>query len=192
MCGRFDLDRSNQEIDRLLAELPPDSPPVKLGEVFPSNTALTLILEDGRLAPRAMAWGFPRWDGKGVIFNARAESVLQKPMFRDALKRNPAIIPVSGFYEWRENPFSGRKERFRFAAHGASLLYLAGFWRKFPEEEIEPHFTIITTDANASMRPYHDRMPLLLPPDQLAAWLNGQSRAELLASEPFSLNAEPG
>lgn len=192
MCGRFDLDRSNQEIDRLIAELPPDSHPVKLGEVFPSNTALTLILEEGRLAPRAMAWGFPRWDGKGVIFNARAESVLQKPMFRNALKRNPAIIPVSGFYEWRENPLSGHKERFRFTAPDASLLYLAGFWSKFPKEELEQHFTIITTDANASMRPYHDRMPLLLPPEQLAAWLNGQSRAEMLASEPFALSAEPG
>lgn len=192
MCGRFDLDRSNQEIDRLLAELPSGSPPVKLGEVFPSNTALTLILEDGRRAPRAMAWGFPRWDGKGVIFNARAESVLQKPMFSNALERNPAIIPVSSFYEWRENPLSRRKERFRFTAPDASLLYLAGFWNNFPKEEIEPHFTILTTAANPSMSPYHDRMPLVLPPDQLAAWLNGDGCAEMLASVPFALMAERG
>lgn len=192
MCGRFELERGNLEIGRLLAALPPGSPPVKLGEVFPSNTALALIREGEDMAPRAMAWGFPRWDGKGVIFNARAESALQKPMFRDALRRNPAIIPVSGFYEWRENPLSERKERFRFTSPDASLLYLAGFWNNFPKEEMQPHFTIITTGANHSMRAYHDRMPLVLGADQLAAWLNGENRLEMLASEPIALNAEPG
>ncbi|MBD5641472.1 MAG: SOS response-associated peptidase, partial [Desulfovibrio sp.] len=94
MCGRFDIDLSNRDIDRYVSQLPCGSPPPKQGEIFPGNNALTLIMRDGAVSPESMSWGFPRRDGKGVVFNARAETALQKPMFRQALIHYPAVIPA--------------------------------------------------------------------------------------------------
>lgn len=189
MCGRFDVDQSNREIDRLVAQLRASGREVKLGEIFPTNPALALALRDGAPAPEAMIWGFPRWDGKGVVFNARAESAMQKPLFKKSLAERPAVIPASGFYEWRENPQTRRKDRFRFTDPDAPLLYLAGFWNIFPEEDFA-RFTILTTQANPSMRAYHHRMPALVKAGEIEAWLNGENRAEVLAREPFAVHAE--
>lgn len=191
MCGRFDVDQSNREIDKLVAQLPKDGPRVKLGEVFPTNPALTLTLQNGAPAPEAMIWGFPRWDGKGVIFNARAESALQKPLFKNALKKNPALAPVTGFYEWRQNPVTGRKDRFIFTAPDQALLYLAGFWDAWPDDEL-PRFTLLTTAANPSMQEYHHRMPVLVKTEEIEPWLKGENRAEIMAREPFAVAARRG
>lgn len=190
MCGRFDLDLSNKDIDNLVKQLKPDHPPLKQGEIFPTNTALTLIMRDGAPVPEAMAWGFPRWDGKGVVFNARAESALEKPFFRKALLQYPAVIPVNGFYEWRKNLENGTKDKFRFFNPDAGLLYLAGFWNIFPQEELPHHFTILTTAANASMLPYHSRMPVLLGTEELHPWLNGENRSEILTRQPRPVSAQ--
>lgn len=191
MCGRFDVDLNNQEIDRLLAQLPKDSAPVKTGELFPTNTAMVLTLVNGLPSPEAMAWGFPSWQGKRVIFNARAESAQKKMMFRRALATHPLVVPATGFYEWRKEPLLNQKEKFRFTAPDGSLLYLAGFWNDFPEEQISRHFTILTTAANPAMAPYHDRMPVLVRQTEIGAWLNGDATAEILAREPFALLASP-
>lgn len=184
MCGRFDVDQSNREIDRLLSQLPADGPKVKVGEVFPTNNSLTLVLRNGAIAPEAMAWGFPRWDGKGVIFNARSESALQKPLFKKALLQNPAVIPATGFYEWRQNPLTDRKDKFRFSVPDQELLYLAGFWNTFADEAVPRHFTILTTAANQSMQPYHSRMPILIVKEEILPWLTGEKRQQIMAREP--------
>lgn len=193
MCGRFDVDARDKEIRKLLAELPPDNPQVKLGQVFPSEMALTLAEFYGDLRPQVMGWGFPRWNGgNGVIFNARAESALQKPMFARPLRKNPMIVPVSSFYEWRHNDESGKKERFIFKNPDGGLLYLAGFWNNFPDEAMPRRFTLLTTEANASMAPYHNRMPVLLEADELEAWGYGENLSEILSRKPFELLAAPG
>lgn len=94
MCGRFFVDAKNREIDRLRAMLPENAPMPKTGEVYPTENAIILT---GGNNVQSMAWGFPRRDDKGVIFNARSESALQKPMFARALRTHPAAIPASGF-----------------------------------------------------------------------------------------------
>lgn len=191
MCGRFDIDLSNKDIDRYVSQLPAGSPPLKQGEIFPTNNALTLIMHDGKPTPAAMAWGFPRWDGKGVLFNARAETALQKPMFKKALLQFPAVIPASGFFEWKQDPDTALKEKFRFTAPEGRLLYLAGIWNLFPNEGAPNRFTILTTAANSSMLPYHSRMPVLLQPNELELWLNGAIRNEVLARTPEGVAASP-
>lgn len=190
MCGRFDLDLSNKDIDRLVSQLPKDGLPLKRGEIFPGNNALTLVLREGKPAPEAMAWGFPRWDGKGLIFNARAESALLKPMFKNSLLNFPAVIPASGFYEWRAEAKAPRKTKFRFTNPDNELLYLAGFWNTFPGEEIPHHFNIITACANPSMEAYHSRMPLILRKHEIEDWLNGNAREEILGRQPEAVKAE--
>lgn len=189
MCGRFFVDAKNREIDRLVESLSPDSPPVSFGEIFPTNNALVINLEEGSPSPQSMLWGLPRWDKKGVIFNARSETALAKPMFRESLLNRPLVIPASGFYEWKKAD-GGGKEKYFFSAE-VPLLYMAGFWKEIKDDlgEIRPYFTILTTAANDAMSGYHDRMPVLLREDEKLLWLNGKNREQILSREPFAVQA---
>ena len=189
MCGRFDQAQSNREIDDLIARLPPGSPPLKRGEIFPTNNALALVCSAGLPAPASIAWGFPRHDGKGVLINARAESALQKPLFKKALLERPVAIPTTGFYEWQAA--AGRKQKFLLTDPVRDTLWLAGFWNDFAHEEKPRRFAILTTKANPSVCPLHDRMPVLLAPDEVCPWLLGDNLAAILAREPFALTARP-
>lgn len=188
MCGRFFVDAKNREIDRLIEALSSDAPSFKVGEIFPTNNALVLGLQDGKESPQVMSWGLPRWDGKGVIFNARSESAMEKPMFRNALLHRPLVIPSSGFYEWKSG-LNG-KDKYFFRAD-TPLLYMAGFWKEATDTEGEsrPYFTILTTAANPSMQDYHHRMPVLLREDEKLPWLTGEARSEILNREPFPVRA---
>lgn len=189
MCGRFFVDAKNREIDRLIESLSPDSPPVSFGEVFPTNNALVINLGNNSPAPQSMVWGLPRWDKKGAIINARSETALEKPMFRDALLNRPLVIPASGFYEWKKADGCG-KEKYFFSAR-EPLLYMAGFWKEMKDDlgEVRPYFTILTTAANAAMSGYHDRMPVLLREEEKLPWLYGENRKIILSREPFAVQA---
>ena len=93
MCGRFSLAPQSPKIQAMLEETAriQNNPPVKTGEIFPTNIVPVLRRQDGRLQARAMTWGFPRRDGKGVVFNARVETAPVKPLFRKALRENPVV-----------------------------------------------------------------------------------------------------
>lgn len=192
MCGRFFVDAKNREIDRLLESLPPDSPPVKLGDVYPSESALVLRMERDKVAPQAMRWGFPHYDGKGVIFNTRAETAPVKPMFADSFSRRPVAVPCNGFYEWQSVSGHKRKNKYLFRQNDGSLLWLAAFWKLFsPHGCAQPlaHFIILTREANSFMRHYHNRMPVLLDYDEVVLWLNGY-KSGTLADTEVELEAE--
>ncbi len=134
-----------------------------------------------------MRWGLVPWCWKKPVkqlpasFNARAESVADKPMFRDAFKRHRCIIPASGYYEWLKRP-DGKQPYFISAADG-NVLSFAGLWDRWKNPETgEPvtSCTIIVTDANALTRPIHDRMPVVLDKADIGRWLNGEAGSELL------------
>lgn len=187
MCGRFFIDAKNREIDRILESLQPDSPQVKLGEVFPTDIALVLTGQNGKITARAMSWGFPRRDAKGVVFNARAESVLEKPFFRKSFLERPLAVPGSGFYEWKSIPGQKRKVKYLFQGD-APVLYLAGFWNKFDDVSGQC-FTILTTAANESMMPLHERMPVLLHANEVPLWLAGKGREVFMRRIPYRVHA---
>src|SRR5215813_525845 len=114
-------------------------------------------------------------------FNARAETVVDKPMFRDAFKRNRCVIPASGYYEWLKGA-DGRQPYFISAAEGGVLSF-ASLWDRWKNPETgEPVIscTIIVTDANALTRPIHDRMPVVLDKADIVPWLSGKTGIELL------------
>lgn len=187
MCGRFFVDKKDREIDRLLKRLGGGADEIKLGEIFPANLALTLVKgEDGSI-PKGMEWGLPRWDGKGVIFNARAETALEKPMFRSSLLANPLAVPASGFFEWKDAP-DGGKEKFFFHSADGELLYLAGFGKHYSDSP--PRFSILTTEANDSVKNIHNRMPLLVARDELEEWMAGDNISSFLARRPIEIVAE--
>lgn len=155
--------------------------------MYPTANALTLAWIDQAPMPRVMNWGLPRKDGKGVIFNVRAETALSRPFFRSALRANPLAVPVSGFYEWQTE--NKKKLKIRFTDPASPLFYLAGFWQTFSDSADPLHFTVLTTEANPSVRPFHHRMPVLLQSGQVPDWLSGQATAQILAASPMPVSA---
>lgn len=191
MCGCFRINPQNREMAAFLGLLPPDSPPVKTGDIYPTDIAAICCWHDGRMAVRAMAWGFPAWYGKGVIFNARSETALEKPMFGKALRQRRGVVPANGFYEWWSRPGERKKEKLLFT-HGP-ILYLAAIWGFFERDQtlMPQRFTLLTTRANASMLPYHQRMPLLLAKHECRQWLAGPDPTPFLRQAPEAVALEP-
>lgn len=116
-----------------------------------------------------------------ATFNARAESVAEKPMFRDAFKRRRCLVPISGYYEWVTAPDG--KQPFYFSRADGAPITVAGLWDEWrngdPGEPLQS-CTMIITAANDFTRQVHDRMPALLEPDGFAPWLSGAAGTELL------------
>ena len=127
-----------------------------------------------------MAWGFPRFDGKGLIINARAESVRERPAFRDSVEQRRCVIFARGFYEWNRS-----REKFSYEREDAPVLFMAGCFSRW---EDGGHFVIITTAANPSVAPVHDRMPLILEPEEVKQWIQDAGAAwSLLKKTPVLL-----
>jgi putative SOS response-associated peptidase YedK len=110
------------------------------------------------------------------LFNARGETVAEKPSFRSAFAKRPCIIPVDGFYEWDHRPGRDRQPHF-FSRSDESPLLLAGLfehWRSPEDPDAEPlaTCTVITTTPNVDMEEIHDRMPVVLELDDVETWIN--------------------
>ena len=185
MCGRYNFSQEeSDEIREIVREVERrQRGEFKMGEIYPTNVAPVLVAGDDRPVPELLAWGFPRFDKKGVVINARAETAEEKRMFRDSVSTRRAVVPVSWFYEWNKN-----KEKFTFTKEGSRILFLAGFYGRYEDGE---HFVILTTQANASMAPVHSRMPLVLEREQVRDWiLDSAKTKELLGQEPPQLDRD--
>jgi len=162
MCGRYYVDDSlSRELQRDFPEINGD-PGLRSGDVHPSEQAMILSGRDKyKLTMLPMRWGFP---GKGkLLINARAESVREKKSFQKCIETRRCVIPASGFYEWDHN-----HSMVTFTGEKGQPLYLAGC---FDLLENEQRFVILTREANESMAPVHDRMPLILSAEQVGLWI---------------------
>lgn len=182
MCGRFTQQRPTSEIARIFeAEDLADDPGGRYN-VAPTDEAAVVVQRDDRRAVVRYRWGLvPGWsvDARAAAraFNARAETVATSPLFRDAFRRRRCLVPVDGFYEWRRE--GSQRRPLRIHDPGERPLVLAGLWtgRRDPATgEWQRTFTIVTTRPNAFMAPIHDRMPVVLPPDSWATWLDPAPR----------------
>ncbi len=188
MCGRFTQHYTWSEVHAFLSVF---GAPRNLQPRY--NIAPTTMIDVVRAGEQgrelvSMRWGLaPLWWKKPLkelpaTFNARAETVAEKPMFRDAFKRRRCIIPASGFYEWT----GGKKDRqphLFTAADGSPVLAFAGLWDRWRDPATGEDLltaTIIVSGANAWMTPYHDRMQVLLAPGDFDAWLQGTLGADAL------------
>ncbi len=148
---------------------------MKSGEIFPTDVVPVLAWEEDAVHPRLFSWGFPRWQGSGVIINARRETVLEKKMFRQAFLERRCIIPSHGFYEWKKRAGQKQKEKYLLRLPGTPLLYMAGIYTLYRQEGLElPGFVILTTSASPSVQPIHERMPVILRPDEQNNWLRDE------------------
>lgn len=173
MCGRYYVDPDTEDEIRKIVNTAEEKIKIIQGDVFPSQRAAVITSSSNGLYVGRMAWGFPGYVGKGLVINARAETAPEKPMFRDAMASRRCAVPAAGFYEWNR-----RKEKFRFWREGVPVLYLAGCYDQ------ENRFVILTTDANSSVAPVHDRMPVILSSDELRAWLGESSGYMQLLHRP--------
>lgn len=186
MCGRYYVDDDTaKEIEKLVRQVDEkmrrkaSSCKVEIAAKDIHPTELAPILAGSGSGPECLwqRWGFPGFRKSQVIFNARCESVLGKPMFREAVLHRRAVIPAAGFYEWDQ-----QKQKYIFCREGGGPLFLAGCYRKYEDGY---RFVILTTRANASMEPVHDRMPLILEQEEAVDWLlEDDAPEELLRKSP--------
>jgi putative SOS response-associated peptidase YedK len=196
MCGRYTVTSAPEAIRALFryAEQPNFPPRYN---VAPTQPIPIVRLVDGQRHFALVRWGLlPSWvkDPKGftLLINARGESAAEKPAFRAAMKRRRCLIPADGFYEWQKA--GERKRLFYVRAKSGKPLAFAGLWETWTGpngEELETG-TIVTTAANKTLAPIHDRMPVIVPPDGFDLWLdtaNGDAKtaAALIAPAPESL-----
>lgn len=102
------------------------------GDVYPSQRAWVLLDQEGTVASRAMRWGFPPYQGRGLLINARAETILEKRTFRESIRHRRLAIPARHFYEWNQN-----KEKAVCYQAGKPTLYLAGCYDWLEESELK-------------------------------------------------------
>lgn len=187
MCGRYYVDdKTAKEIQEVIRNLDNhlEATP-KYGDVYPTNNAMIISQENNNSTLCKMIWGFPQYQRKGVIFNARVETVLEKRTFSESIKHRRCLIPARGFYEWDRD-----KNKIAFERSDNQVMLLSGIWNCYG---LDKKFTILTTNANKSMKPVHDRMPLILEPDEVESWLyDGDSVEFLLHKEPKELSIDSG
>ena len=190
VCGRFVQERSLAELSELFeAEQVADDPGPRYNVAPTDPAAVVVERPDGRRAVTLFGWGLvPHWADSPAAaarhINARSETVAGSPAFRDALRRRRCLVPVDGFFEWIRN--GPTRQPWFIRRHDRAPLALAGIWSTWrPNADAEPHrtFAILTTRANDAIAPLHDRMPVALPREHWAHWLDARADAdsELLA-----------
>lgn len=182
MCGRYYIgDYVSEKIEDITSGKGISQ--IKTGDVYPSQEAAVLVKGEDGLEMKVMAWGFPQSRGKGLLINARAETAMERPMFRDSIRSRRCVVPASHFYEWDKS-----RNKVTFRGEDTPVLYMAGFYQRFEDRE---HFIIVTTKANDSVSGIHDRMPLILEQKELENWLYDDVCLEfLLGKVPAALKKE--
>lgn len=177
MCGRFSLVAPAIEVAKQfnLVEVPLLAPRYNIAPSQP-----VAIIRENSAGFRELShaqWGLiPSWakdsSMASKLINARSETVSEKPAFRAAIKSRRCIVPASGFYEWQS--LNGKKQPIYIHPTDGKLFAIAGLWEhwKSPDGEEIESCTLLTAAPNTLISPIHDRMPVLLEPEDYALWLN--------------------
>lgn len=181
MCGRYAF-YDHQELSERLTNVALDATFFDRFQptwnAAPSQSLPVIVPEDDGALVREMRWGIvPRWTKPGETprvtpINARAETLTEKPMFRGLIRNRRCVVPANGFYEWRGT--RGDKRPFFVHPTEGQLMLFAGLWDEAPSLGDDPltSYAIVTTAANGPMTFLHDRMPVILEPDDVTTWLD--------------------
>lgn len=184
MCGRFTLTIPAAEWAALFDVPIPDVEPRY--NIAPSQEIAAVRTPPGEVPPRELAWlewGLvPRWAREpiGRPINARSETVAVKPTFRDSFRDRRCLVVADGFYEWQKQ---GRfKQPYWIRLADERCFAFAALWDRWmrPGEQPLETCTILTTEANERLRPLHDRMPVILGPDEHEDWLRADTASDRL------------
>jgi putative SOS response-associated peptidase YedK len=189
MCGRFSQSFTWAEIQQFYNVLNELAPNLKASwNVAPTQEIGVIGAKEAGLGFTRMRWGLVPYWAKDIaigsrLINARADTIAEKPAFREAFRKRRCVIPASGFFEW-QGAGAGKMPWYITSAIGEPLSF-AGLWErwKMPDGEWLHSATIITTDANAALRPLHSRMPVILARADVESWLR-DGGTELLRPAP--------
>ena len=202
MCGRYALTATPDEVRRTFGYVDrPNFPP--RDDIRPTEPIAIVVVAEGVRRFRLVRWGFvPSWvkdpAAFSLLINARAETALDKPSFRGAMRHGRCLVPATGFVEWQPTG-AARKRPFRIAPRDGGIIAFAGLtetWAGADGSEIDTA-AILTVDANATVAAVHDRMPAVIAEADFAAWLDtarvrAEDAAKLLRPAPDDLfAAEP-
>ena len=188
MCGRFTLSVEDRGEVAAALGIPVEQVPdswIARYNIAPMQRHFVVRQDRDDRDPVVARWGLVNhWakDNKRASrqINARAETVAERPAYRQAFSARRCVVPADGFYEW-SGPKGSRQPHWVHAREGGLLLFAGLYesWEREPDER-ETTFTIITTEANALMEPIHDRMPVILADDAADEWLFEGTGAERL------------
>jgi len=175
MCGRYTLGREPESLLDYF-HIHGDVPVYHLSyNIAPTQMAPVVIQSGDERVCRLMRWGLiPNWskgpDARFTMINAKAETIDEKPAYKRPFKRQRCLVPCDGFYEWK--PVGRVKQPYYIHKPDQGLLALAGIWERWEggDAPIES-FSIITTGANTLMQTVHERMPVIIAPDDFDEWL---------------------
>ena len=189
MCGLYSFRKSAEETRSLFNYMEqPAFPPRTY--VAPGSPIAIVRMEKGGRHFALVRWGFiPSWTkeikpGKPLI-NARGETVIGKPSFRNAMKRRRCLVPADGFYEWKGD-VPGKKQPFFIRRPDDGLFAFAGLWEHWmgaDGSELETGL-IITTEPNRVVRQIHTRMPVVVMPQHYETWLKGEAGEAAALMQP--------
>jgi len=183
MCGRFGLKTTFSTLAKLLRAEPiadlewgPDF------NIAPTDPAPVLFMDDGVPRLALFRWGLvPFWADDpragARMINARGDTIATKPAFRESFERRRLLVPASGWYEWIHAPaLAPRSDKPQpyWLHQGDHILMLAGIWSRWRDRQgqVLDTFAIATTDASPGTRAIHDRMPVVLDPEEQALWMD--------------------
>lgn len=184
MCGRYGLTVSLEE---LINRYQLDSDDFSLGdytfeekgEIFPA-TENVVLLPNRKLYP--VKWGFTPHFAKRPLINARSESISEKKTFKEPFAKKRCIVPASYFFEWQKVDDQKKKDKKLITVEDLSVFSMAGVCERYADDDGNSYLTnaILTTDANDQMKPIHDRMPVILNPEDEAYYLDMDADLEKL------------
>jgi len=182
MCGRFTLTVTPNQLQQAFPGLAVPAQMTPRFNIAPTQP-IAVVPNDGRNAVDFFVWGLiPSWAkdpsiGNNLI-NARAETLAEKPSFRTAYKRRRCLILADGFFEWKKIPGQRGKTPHYITLKDRQPFAMAGLWEQWfsPDGSEIKSATIITTEPNALMAQLHNRMPVILHPDDYARWLDPAER----------------
>ena len=189
MCGRYFLEESPElrpiieAMNRspLLLRFQNATAITRAGEVSPS--CIVPVIATNKAGTRSvfpMKWGFTNPRTSGLLINARSEAASSKPTFREAWASHRCIVPASYYFEWEHvGDESGRKQKYMIQPAGQTTAWLCGLYRI---EQGLPSFVILTREPSEAIRFIHDRMPLMMPREQVDAWIRPDANPEEIAS----------
>ena len=192
MCGRFAQTLAPEAMRRLFKAMGDYAPWQPRYNVAPQSD-IPVIRAAGREGGRqltSMRWGLiPHWAKDAAIganlINARAETLAEKPSFRDSFAERRCLVPASAYYEWRK--MASGKQPYAIRLKDEPGFAIAGLWSAWRAPEGDTLLTVclITTAANPLLAPIHDRMPVIVSPVHYDLWLHGPKEAAQHLLVPF-------
>lgn len=180
MCGRFHL---NSEIGNIITKYKinyKEFDEYSLGDFYPSQDAVIVLGSEKRVLTLGK-WGFFNDYKRKIVINAKSETIMERPMFRNSFYSARCIIPANLFYEWKEEG-KGKKVKYKIGLEGSDLISLGGIYKVSIDENQKKHitFVIITTEAEGDMKEIHHRVPLIITDEKLELWLNSNTSLKLV------------